>query len=89
MICFNTQGKGPMSTYWLKGFLENAPSFTLHAPGEMPMMAYVQLWNFSAKIWQFTAFNMTRISWNVIVYSLKLIFFIDIIELKMYRLFRV
>ena len=43
MICFNTQGKGRMSTYWLKGFLENAPSFTLHAPGEMSMMAYVQL----------------------------------------------
>ena len=24
MICFNTQGKGAMSTYWLKGFLDDA-----------------------------------------------------------------
>ena len=40
---FYTKGKGPMSTYWLTGFLENAPSFTLHTPGEMSMMAYVQL----------------------------------------------
>ena len=49
-LVFYTQGKGPMSTYWLQGFLENAPCFTLHKPGEMSMMAYVQLWNFSAKI---------------------------------------
>ena len=42
-LVFYTQGKGPMSTYWLQGFLENAPCFTLHTPGEMSMMAYVQL----------------------------------------------
>ena len=44
-ICFVflTQGKGPMSTYWLQGFLDGGPSFSVHPPGEMAITAYVQL----------------------------------------------
>ncbi|XP_073228013.1 uncharacterized protein [Porites lutea] len=37
------KGKGLMSTYWLKGLLENGPCLTLYAPEDMQMTAFVQL----------------------------------------------
>ena len=43
IFSFHTQGKGLMSTYWLKGFLENGPFLTLYAPEDMQMTAFVQL----------------------------------------------